>query len=111
MSRYPDKPALKLVPRLQGIVGQDYPRFSKGELERRRGLMAKAMAQAGLEHLVAYASFFRGGPVHWLSDWLTTYEAVLVFTPGRPKPAHRPARPVACRRVAGRPWFVRRARS
>jgi Xaa-Pro aminopeptidase len=66
------------------IVEQDYPRFSTGELERRRALMAQAMEEEGVEHLVAYAAFYRGGPVHWLSDWLATTEAVLVFTPQRP---------------------------
>jgi len=77
------KPALGLDARLTAIVDADYPRFSAGEMERRRKLMAEAMAAAGIDHLVAYAAFFRGGPVHWLSDWLTTYEAVLVFTPGK----------------------------
>ncbi len=78
------KPELKLDPGLTLIAMQDYPRFSVGEIERRRGLMARAMASAGVEHLVCCAAFFRGGPVHWLSDWLTTYEAVLVFSPGKP---------------------------
>jgi Xaa-Pro aminopeptidase len=77
------KPALGLDARLAAIVDADYPRFSAGEMARRRALMAGAMDMAGVDHLVAYASFFRGGPVHWLSDWLTTYEAALVFTPGR----------------------------
>ena len=83
MSNYAQKPDLKLAPRLAGIVDQDYPKFSPGEIARRRELMAQAMTKAGVDHLVAYASFFSGGPVHWLSDWSTTYEAVLIFTPGR----------------------------
>ncbi len=83
MSAYGAKPELKLDPRLMKIVEQDYPRYSAAEMERRRKLMAQAMSDAGVDHLVAYASFFRGGPVHWLSDWLTTYEAVLIFSPGR----------------------------
>jgi Xaa-Pro aminopeptidase len=77
------KPDLNLDRRLTAIVKQDYPRFSAAELARRRKLMADGMAKAGVDHLVAYASFFRGGPVHWLSDWLTTFEAVLISTPGR----------------------------
>jgi Xaa-Pro dipeptidase len=77
------KPPLGLDGRLQAIADADYPRFSAGEMARRRRLMADAMSAAGVDHLVAYASFFRGGPVHWLSDWLTTYEAALVFTPGK----------------------------
>lgn len=76
------KPDLKLDPRLMSIVKQDYPRYSAKELTRRRDLMAAEMAKVGVDHLIACAGFFRGGPVHWLSDWLTTYEAVLVFSPG-----------------------------
>jgi Xaa-Pro aminopeptidase len=81
-SRY-RKPDLKLGAELMRIVDADYPKFSAAEMARRRGLVAAAMAEAGVDHLVAYAAFFRGGPVHWISDWLTTYEAVLVFTPGQ----------------------------
>lgn len=66
------KPPLGLDARLAAIVDTDYPRFSAAEMARRRKLMTAAMAAAGVDHLVAYASFFRGGPVHWLSDWLTT---------------------------------------
>lgn len=77
------KPDLKLDARLMAIVEHDYPRYSTKEMTRRRELMAAAMAEAGIDHLVCCAAFFRGGPVHWLSDWLTTYEAVLVFSPGR----------------------------
>ena len=69
---------------LTAIAEQDYPRFSAGEMGRRRRLVAEAMAAAGIDHLVCFAAFFRGGPVQWLSDWLTTYEAVLVFSPGTP---------------------------
>ena len=77
------KPDLKLDARLMAIVEQDYPRYSAKEMTRRRELMTAAMAEAGVDHLVCCAAFFRGGPVHWLSDWLTTYEAVLVFSPGQ----------------------------
>jgi Xaa-Pro dipeptidase len=77
------KPDLKLDARLMAIVEQDYPRYSANEMTRRRDLMAAAMVEAGVDHLVGCAAFFRGGPVHWLSDWLTTYEAVLVFSPGQ----------------------------
>jgi Xaa-Pro dipeptidase len=77
------KPDLKLDAHLMAIIEQDYPRYSEKEMTRRRELMAGAMAEAGVDHLVCCAAFFRGGPVHWLSDWLTTYEAVLVFSPGR----------------------------
>lgn len=77
------KPDLRLPDHLTRIVEADYPRFSAAELKRRRSLMADAMAEAGVDHVVVHAAFFRGGAVHWLTDWLTTYEAVAVFTPGR----------------------------
>ena len=77
------KPPLKLGARLEAIAKREFPRFSAGEMERRRAAMAKVMADAGVEHLVAYGFGFRGGAVHWLSDWLTTYEAALIFSPGR----------------------------
>ena len=83
MSGYAGKPDLKLDARLMRIVDADYPRFSAAEMERRRKLLAEAMAKAGVDHLVAYSSLFRGGPVHWISDWYTTFEAVLVFSPGQ----------------------------
>ena len=83
MSTYGPKPDLKLEPRFTSIVEQDYPKFSAAEMAHRRKRMTDAMAQAGVDHLVVYASFFRGGPVCWLSGWLTTFEAVLVFTPGQ----------------------------
>ncbi len=78
-----NKPELNLAPHLQAILEQDFPKFSAAEMARRRALMAQAMAAAGVDHLVAHAAYFSGGPVHWLSDWLTTVEAALVFTPGR----------------------------
>jgi Xaa-Pro aminopeptidase len=83
VTRSGDKPELGLDARLAAIVAQDYPKFTSGEMARRRARMAQAMEAAGVDHLVAYAAFFSGGPVHWLSDWLTTFEAVLVYTPGR----------------------------
>lgn len=77
------KPPHGLDKHLAAILDADYPRFSAAEMKRRRDLMAAAMEKAGVDHLVACAGFFRGGPVHWLSDWLTTYEAALIFSPGK----------------------------
>lgn len=74
---------LSLDPKLAQICEQDYPRFSGKEIERRRQAMAEAMRDASVDHLIVYGAGFRGGAVHWLSDWLTTHEAVQVFTPGR----------------------------
>jgi Xaa-Pro aminopeptidase len=73
---------LRLPPRLHAIAEEDYPRFSAAEMARRRGAVARAMAEAGVDHLLVHGGFFRSGPVHWLSGWMPTWEAVLVFTPG-----------------------------
>jgi Xaa-Pro dipeptidase len=77
-----NKPDLNLAPRLTAIIEQEYPRFSAAEMSRRRGLIEKTMQEAGVDHLLVYGAGFRGGAVHWVSDWHTTYEAALVVTPG-----------------------------
>jgi Xaa-Pro dipeptidase len=77
------KADLKLDARLMAIVGAEYPRFSSVEMNRRRELVEQAMLDAGVDHLLVYGAGFRGGAVHWVSDWHTTYEAALVVTPGK----------------------------
>ena len=74
---------LKLDARLMAIVEQEYPRFTPDEMQRRRSLIEKAMQKAGIEHLLVYGAGFRGGAVHWACDWHTTFEAVLLVTPGK----------------------------
>lgn len=76
------KSALNLPPRLMGVVEAEYPRYSAAEMQRRRALIERAMADSGVDHLVVYGIGFRGGAVHWVSDWHTTWEAVLLVTPG-----------------------------
>jgi Xaa-Pro aminopeptidase len=65
------------------IVEAEYPRFSDAEMSRRRELVERAMQDGGVDHLLVYGAGFRGGAVHWVSDWHTTYEAALVVTPGK----------------------------
>ncbi|HEY7458492.1 MAG TPA: aminopeptidase P family N-terminal domain-containing protein, partial [Xanthobacteraceae bacterium] len=65
------------------IVEAEYPRFSDAEMSRRRELVERAMQDVGVDHLLVYGAGFRGGAVHWVSDWHTTYEAALVVTPGK----------------------------
>jgi Xaa-Pro dipeptidase len=77
------KPDLKLDARLMAIVEAEYPRFSSAEMSRRRKLVEQAMIDASVDHLLVYGVGFRGGAVHWVSDWHTTYEAALVVTPGK----------------------------
>ncbi len=59
-----------------------FPRFSVGEIQRRRQAMHDVMEAAGVAHLVAYGSERTGSAVQWLSEWPVTREAALVFTPG-----------------------------
>jgi Xaa-Pro dipeptidase len=77
------KPDLKLDARLMTIIEAEYPRFSATEMSRRRKLIEQAMLDCGVDHLLVYGAGFRGGAVHWVSDWHTTYEAMLVVTAGK----------------------------
>jgi hypothetical protein len=75
---------IDLPPRLQALVEAEYPRFSDGEMTRRRDAMAAAMAAAGADHLVFCGYNRAGSCVQWLTQWPVTTEAVGVFTPGKP---------------------------
>ena len=61
-----------------------FPRFSEGELQRRRQAVLEVMDTAGVSHLIAYGSERTGSAVQWLSEWPVTREAALVVTPGEP---------------------------
>jgi len=75
---------LALPPHLQRILEAQYPRFSAGEMERRRAAIAHLLAAHDLDHLV-YCGFNRtGSAVQWLTQWPVTAEAVGVFSPGKP---------------------------
>jgi Xaa-Pro dipeptidase len=75
---------ISLPPRLQALLDAEIPRFSEGEMARRRGLVAAAMAEAGAEHLVFCGYNWAGSSVQWLTQWPATAEAVGVFSPGKP---------------------------
>ena len=79
-----DDQAVPLAPRLRRIVEADYPRFSAGEMARRRGLVQVALAEAGCDHLVFCGANRAGSSVQWLTQWPVTAEAVGVLTPGLP---------------------------
>ncbi len=76
--------ASSLAPRLQPILEADYPRFSEGEMARRRAAVEAVLAQADLDHLVFCGANRAGSSVQWLTQWPVTAEAVGVLTPGRP---------------------------
>jgi Xaa-Pro dipeptidase len=75
---------LDLPPRLRALLDADIPRFSAGEMQRRRDLVAAAMAEAQAEHLVFCGYNRAGSAVQWLTQWPVTTEALGVFSPGLP---------------------------
>jgi len=79
VSPLPDLPA-----RLRHILDVEYPRFSDGEMARRRAAVEAALAETGCEHLVFCGANRAGSVVQWLTQWPVTAEAVGVLTPGKP---------------------------
>jgi Xaa-Pro dipeptidase len=71
-----------LPPRLQRIVEAEYPRFSAGEMVRRRAAVEAVLAEADRDHLVFYGANRAGSAVQWLTQWPVTAEAIGVLTPG-----------------------------
>jgi Xaa-Pro aminopeptidase len=67
---------------LQVIVDMEYPRFSAGEMTRRRNSIETLLAEAGADHLLFYGAARVGGSVQWLTQWPVTAEAAGIFTPG-----------------------------
>jgi Xaa-Pro dipeptidase len=74
--------ALELPPHLQALLDAEYPRFSAGEMARRRTTIAALLEQTGCDHLVFCGANRFGSAVQWLTGWPVTTEAVGVFTPG-----------------------------
>ncbi len=72
----------ELAPELRPIVEMPYPRFSDGEMARRRALVAAAMSEADIDHLVIYGANRTGGIIQYLTQWPVTTEAAGVHTPG-----------------------------
>lgn len=75
--------APSLAPDLQAIVDAEYPRFSQGEMDRRRAAVADLMAKNNLDHLLVYGAGWVGSAVQWMTRWPVTSEAAAVFTPGK----------------------------
>ncbi|MGE0627851.1 MAG: M24 family metallopeptidase [Hyphomicrobiaceae bacterium] len=79
----PTSSAPALPPRLARIVHAEYPRFSAGEMARRRSAVERMLAEAECDHLVFYGANRFGGAVNWLTGWPVTTEAACVLTPAR----------------------------
>src|SRR5215475_14149787 len=73
-----------LPPQLRRIVEVDYPRFSAGEMARRRAAVEALLAESGLDHLVFCGLNRAGSAVQWLTQWPVTTEAIGVLSPGKP---------------------------
>ena len=73
-----------LPPNLRRILNAEYPRFSDGEMARRRVAVEAVLAEAGCEHLVFCGANRTGSSVQWLTQWPVTAEAIGVLTPGKP---------------------------
>ena len=59
-----------------------YPRFSDGEMARRREALAAELEAAEAAHAVLYGANRAGPAIGWLTRWPVTREALCVFTPG-----------------------------
>jgi Xaa-Pro dipeptidase len=88
MSTHPSQSAqaraLDLPAHLQALLEAEYPRFSAGEMARRRAAVEALLAEAGCDHLVFCGANRFGSAVQWLTGWPVTTEAVGVLTPGEP---------------------------
>jgi Xaa-Pro dipeptidase len=59
-----------------------YPRFSDGEMARRREALGAELDAAEAAHAVLYGANRAGPAIGWLTRWPVTREALCVFTPG-----------------------------
>jgi len=75
---------LALPPHLQAILEAEYPRFSAGEMARRRVAIESLLAEFTIDHVVFWGANRFGSSVQWLTGWPVTAEAVGVLTPAKP---------------------------
>jgi Xaa-Pro aminopeptidase len=70
-----------LAPDLARIVEAEVPRFSDGEMARRRAAMEALLIEHDCDHLIFCGLARFGSAVQWLTQWPVTAEAVGVFSP------------------------------
>jgi Xaa-Pro aminopeptidase len=75
--------APQLPVRLRALLKQDYPRFSEGEMRRRRDLLAALAERSGVDLVLVCGEQRAGGGVGWLTGWPVTAEAIAVFDGAR----------------------------
>lgn len=76
-------PPPNLPPHLMALLMQETPRFSAGEMKRRREAFAKALGDAGCDHALLIGGDRRGSALQWLCGWPANTDNFLVVTPGR----------------------------
>lgn len=69
-------------PHLRAILDAEYPRFSAGEMARRRAAMEGLLDEVSADHLIYCGANRFGSAVQWLTQWPVTAEAVGVLSPG-----------------------------
>ena len=67
---------------LAGIVDAPVPRFSDGEMARRRAAIEDLLKREACDHLIFCGANRFGSAVQWLTQWPVTAEAVGVLSPG-----------------------------
>lgn len=67
---------------LRAIMEAPYPRFSAGEMRRRRDMLTGLMAAADVDHLLLYGVNRAGNALAYFTHWPTTAEAACVISPG-----------------------------
>jgi Xaa-Pro aminopeptidase len=73
---------LRLEPRLQAIMAQEYPRFSDAEYRTRHQRLAGVMDKAGVDHLLVVTDHRAGNAPQWMTGWPGSVEAYVAFKPG-----------------------------
>src|SRR5262245_46345699 len=73
---------LPFPPHLRPILDAEYPRFSAGEMARRRAATESLLAEVSADHLIYCGANRFGSAVQWLTQWPVTAEAVGVMSPG-----------------------------
>src|SRR5947209_4436467 len=76
---------LNLDARLAAIHAAEYPRFSDGEMARRRAALARVMEEAEVDHLLMCGEQRAGTGVGWLTSWPATVEAYVIVAPREPQ--------------------------
>jgi Xaa-Pro dipeptidase len=71
-----------LPERCSKILNQEYPTFSDAEFARRRKAFEAAMEHRGVRHVIIRSALKAGPSIQWLTGWLVTAEAVIVYSIG-----------------------------